>query len=328
MRPLLQRWPNLQSHVQCEEIASLPTPVIPLPRLSPSLWMKCDQLTHTVYGGNKIRKLEFILPQLKQQQIRQVVSLGGIGTNSGTALAMVCQELGIKCRLYLFDQQMSAAVEHNYASMRGFGAELVHVKTSVMAGLRYYLDWRRLDRRRYFLYGGCSNAVSVFGYVNALLELRQQVEAGECPTPAQIVVATGSCSTLAGLLLGAALIAWDVRIIGIRVAPDYVGPAPGCTPGLVTALMRQALEFIIRAYPEYRSLQLPTPVLLGDYYGAGYGIPSPAGEQALRQAAREGITLENTYTAKAFAAVLDRVAQDQGPVIFWNTHAGAESQVR
>jgi len=326
MRPLLSRWPRLQSRIQCAEIATLPTPVIPLGNLARNLWMKCDHLTHPIYGGNKIRKLEFIIPELKEKNITQVVSLGGLGTNSGTALAMVCHDLGIACRLYLFDQPMSRTVENNYRLMRGYGAQLVHVKTPISAGLRFYLDPRRLDPRCYFVFGGCSNAVSVFGYANALLELKAQVDAGECPEPQQIVVATGSCSTLAGLLLGAALICWNIRIVGIRVAPDHYGPVPGCTPGFVTALMREALDIMSRAYPEYRSLQLPTPVLIGDYYGDGYGIPSPASEQALRQAKLQGFTLENTYTGKAFAAALDRVAQGPGPLLFWNTHAGVEAR--
>jgi D-cysteine desulfhydrase len=326
MRPLLSRWPRLQSRIQCAEIATLPTPVIPLGNLSDNLWMKCDHLTHTVYGGNKIRKLEFIIPQLKEKNITRVVSLGGIGTNSGTALAMVCHDLGIACRLYLFDQPMSRTVENNYRLMRGYGAELVRVKMPITAGLRFYLDPRRLDPRCYFVFGGCSNAVSVFGFANALLELKAQVDAGECPEPQQIVVATSSGSTLAGLLLGAALIPWDIRIVGIRVAPDHYGPVAGCTPGVVTGLMREALDIMSRAYPEYRSLQLPTPVLIDDYFGAGYGIPSPASEHALQQAKLQGFTLENTYTGKAFAAALDSVAQGPGPLLFWNTHAGVEAR--
>lgn len=325
MRPLLSRWPKLQSRVQCAEIATLPTPVVPLGNLAGNLWMKCDQLTHPRYGGNKIRKLEFIIPQLKEKNITRVVSLGGIGTNSGTALSMVCHDLGIACRLYLFEQPMSRTVENNYRLMRGYGAELVHVKTPISAGLRFYLDPRRLDPRCYFVFGGCSNAVSVFGFANALLELKAQVDAGECPEPRQIVVATGSCSTLAGLLLGAALIPWNIRIVGIRVAADHYGPVPGCTPGMVTQLMRGALDILAQSYPECRSLPLPTPVLIDDYYGAGYGIPSPASEHALQQAKLQGFTLENTYTGKAFAAALDTAARDGGPLLFWNTHAGVEA---
>jgi D-cysteine desulfhydrase len=101
MRHLFHRWPKLSGITACEEIAGLPTPVIPLTRLHEQLWMKCDNLTHAEYGGNKIRKLEFIIPKLKQKQIKQVVSLGGIGTNSGTALSMVCCNLDIVCQAHL-----------------------------------------------------------------------------------------------------------------------------------------------------------------------------------------------------------------------------------
>lgn len=328
MRLLFQRWPKLTNSLPCEEIATLPTPVIPLHQVHERLWMKCDNLSHEVYGGNKIRKLEFIIPELKQKNIRQVVSLGGIGTNSGTALAMVCRNLDIRCRLYVFRQADSDTVRHNYALMQQFGAELVHTRTAVTAGLRYYLDWRRLDPHRYFLYAGCSNTVSVFGYVNALLELKQQVDAGECPAPDHIVVATGSCSTLAGLLLGRALLQWPLRIIGVRVAPDYVGPVPGCTPELVSALMGQALSRITPAYPEYQNLALPMPVLTGNYYGTGYGIPTPASEQALALARDQAsLRLENTYTAKALAAALDTLGQGNGTVLFWNTHHSRQGEI-
>lgn len=322
MRELYRHWPRLADTLPCEALATLPTPVVALPRIHRSrAWMKCDNLSHPVYGGNKLRKLEFIIPALKQKQIREVVTLGGTGTNSGVAVAMVCRDLGIRCRIYTFEQASSPAVEKNQRLLQTFGAEQVRVGTSVMAGLRYYLDWRRLDPSRYFLYAGCSNTASVFGFANALLELKQQVDDGVCPAPGHIVVATGSCSTLAGLLLGSALIDWPVRITGVRVAPDFVGPVPGCTPELVSAFMRKALALMAREYPELRALPLPTPVMTGAYYGAGYGLPTAASARALAFARdRAGITLETTYTAKAFAAFLDAVRKDREPVLFWNTH--------
>lgn len=319
--PLFSHFPKLADVIACESIATLPTPVQHLNNIHERLWLKCDNITHPVYGGNKIRKLEFIIPELKQKKIKQVISLGGTGTNSGTALAMVCRDLGIQCRLYVFAQQDSDTVRKNHQLMQAFGAELVDVKTSVAAGLRYYLDWRRLDPRCYFLYAGCSNVVSVFGYVNALLELKQQVDAGLCPKPDRIVIATGSCSTLAGLLLGKALIDWDMKITGVRVAPDYVGPIPGCTPGLVNGLMKDALKFMTRAYPEYRSLTWPMPVLTGDYYGSGYGLATTESQRAMEVAEQHKIALEPTYTAKGFAAVLDEVKNSPETVLFWNTHS-------
>lgn len=322
MRELYRYWPLLAELLPCEEIATLPTPVVALPCIDATrAWMKCDNISHKVYGGNKVRKLEFIIPELKRKQVREVITLGGTGTNSGVAVAMVCRDLGIGCRIYTFEQAPSVTVVKNAQRMQQFGATLVPVRTSVMAGLCYYLNWRRLDPHYYFLYAGCSNTVSVFGYVNALLELKEQVDAGECPAPDHIMIATGSCSTLAGLLLGAALIDWPIRITGVRVAPDYVGPVPGCTPELVSAFMRDALAIMARAYPELATLPLPTPVLTGDYYGAGYGLATPASDAALVMARdHAGIDLETTYTAKAFAAFIDALRNSSERVLFWNTH--------
>lgn len=328
MRDLFRCWPKLAEVLACEEIADLPTPVVPLVGIHPDrAWMKCDDVAHRVYGGNKIRKLEFIIPDLKRRRVRQVVTLGGSGSNSGVAVAMVCRDLGIACRIYTFDQRDSDTVCANAALMRIFGAELVPCGSAVAAGLRYYLDPRRFDPRVAFLYAGCSNERSVFGYVNAMLELKRQVDAGECPMPDHVLVATGSCSTLAGLLLGGALLRWPLRISGVRVAPDYVGPFPGCTPGLVAALMRRALARLARVYPEYASLSLPTPNVIGEYYGDGYGLPTAAGERALAAAReRAQLSLEGTYTAKAFAAVLDALERTNDRVLFLNTHNSRDTR--
>lgn len=307
-------------------MAELPSPVRQLGNIHPQrAWMKCDNLSHSVYGGNKIRKLEFIIPELKRKNIRQVITLGGKGSNSGVAVAMVCQQLGIACRIYVFDQQPSETVQKNFALMQSFNAELIPVGSSIGAGLSYYLDWRRFCPGHYFLYAGCSNTVSVFGYVNAMLELKQQVDAGVCPAPDHIVLATGSCSTLAGLLLGSALLDWPIRITGVRVAPDYVGPVPGCTPGLVTKLMKDALRLMQQVYPQLHSLELPVPQMTGRYYkdshGGGYGIPTVASKQAMARAFEsEQLSLEATYTGKAFAAFLDTVENSDDVVLFWNTH--------
>lgn len=327
MREIFNRWPKLIDAIACEEIADLPSPVVPLKSLdNKRAWMKCDNLVHSVYGGNKVRKLEFIIPELKRKKIREVITMGGVGTNSGVAVSMVCHQLDIPCRIYVFDQEPSDTLRKNLELMTAFHANLIPVGNFIQAGLRYYLDWRRLDPQRYFLYAGCSNAVSVFGYVNALLELKKQVDAGLCPPPDHIVLATGSCSTQAGLLLGSALLDWPLRITGVRVAPEYVGPIPACTPALVTKLMQDALSLMQEAYPEYASLVLPIPQLTGDYYGKGYGIPTAASIQAMAIAReQENLSLEATYTGKAFAAFLDVLANSHDRVLFWNTHNSQET---
>ena len=329
-RDLFTRWPQLATHIGCEPIAELPTPVQALANIHATrAWIKCDNLTHSVYGGNKLRKLEFIIPELKKHNRKGVITLGGVGSNSGVAVAMVCQQLGIPCRIYLFDQEPNAAVAKNLRLMASYGAELIHTRNYIEAGLYYYLNWRRLDSRFYFLYAGCSNALSVFGYINALLELKKQIDTQQCPMPDTIIVPVGSCSTLAGLTLASALLNLPIAIKGVRVAPAYVGPFPGCTPGLVTALMKEALAMLSRSYPQYKTMPLPAPIMLDEYYGEAYGVATSASSVALKTAAeKENLKLDDTYTAKAFAAFLDHIDKTNDVCLFWNTHNSRDTQAQ
>ncbi|MCB1616276.1 MAG: pyridoxal-phosphate dependent enzyme [Pseudomonadales bacterium] len=323
-RPLFARWPKLQAKLACEMLADLPTPVRTLEKLHPNAWVKCDDMSHSEYGGNKVRKLEFILPGLQERKIRHVITIGGVGSNSGVAVALLCKRYGMACTILVFHQPASETVEKNHALMRSCGARLVYVKTAVAAGLLYYLNTARLKKDTLFLWAGCSTTEAVFAYVNAMMELQEQVNAGLCPLPASIYVAVGSCSTVAGLTLGCALLNLPVTIKGVRVAPSHAGWIPACTDSIIKKQMKAALMLLSQAYPEYSGFPLPATHLLQDYFGEGYGVETAAGARAMHIAKqRAGLSLEPTYTAKAFAAFLDGLDQNSQATLFWNTHAGA-----
>lgn len=319
--PLFDAFPALATRLSPQRLCDLPTPVEPLPALAGNAWIKRDDITHAAYGGNKLRKLEFIAADMRAQGTRRVYTFGATGTNAGVAAALVCQQLGIACTVFTFDQPHSATVEKNQALMRHYGANLVHVGPLWATALRWYAHPRRLDPRSYFLFAGCSNPAATFAYINAAYELREQVAKGLCPEPAEIVVAAGSAATLAGLTLGCALAGMKTRVIGVRVAPAKVGPFDACTENVVTAMMRKAWREIARAEPGITLPSLPQVTLRDDWFGAGYGVPTAAGDKAMQTAARSGISLEPTYSAKAFAAFLDRLPQTKGAVLFWNTYS-------
>lgn len=319
--PLFDAFPALAGQLSPVPLCTLPTPVQPLPAAGAGAWIKRDDLSHPQYGGNKLRKLEFIAAELQARRARRVYTFGATGTNAGVAAALVCRELGIACTVFTFDQPDSPTVRKNQALMRHYGARLVHVGALWRTALAWYAHPRRLDPRSYFLFAGCSNPVATFGYVNAAYELRAQAARGECPVPAEIVVAAGSAATLAGLTLGCALAGLPTRVVGVRVAPAKVGPFDACTPVVVTGMMRAALSVLADADPARRGFPLPAADLRDDWYGDGYGVPTAAGEAATRIAAADGIALEPTYSAKAFAAFLDRLPVAGGPVLFWNTYS-------
>jgi D-cysteine desulfhydrase len=317
--PLFAEFPTLEPVLAPVALATLPTPVQALPAFGAQAWIKRDDLTHPVYGGNKIRKLEFVLAEIRRSGARQVITLGATGTNSGVAASMVCAQEGLHCTIITFPQPDSATVQNNRAWMQHFNARFEARPSLAAAVRRYYLHPARLRGDSYFLFAGCSNPVSVFGYVNAVFELRAQIQAGACAEPAEIIVPVSSNSTLAGLTLGVALAGLSTRVTGVRVAPSHLGPFAACTPGAVTKLMQQAHALLRRHAPARGLAALPPVTMTDDYFGAGYGVASNASTDAVARFGSSGFDLENTYSGKAAAAFLDRLGTAAGPVLFWNT---------
>jgi D-cysteine desulfhydrase len=320
-RALMQQFPRLAGQVPWLPLADLPTPVEPLATVSPKLWIKRDDLTSTLYGGNKVRKLELILAQVLRSGKRQVVTFGATGTNHGVATAAFCQLQGIACTVLMFDQPANEKVAKNQQLMRFFGAQLIYVGSLWRTVLHFYV-WQRLRYpRAYFVFAGGSNIEGCIGFVNAAYELKQQIEAGELPQPEVIYCALGSGSTLAGLTLGCALAGLDCKVQGVRVAASHLGIIPTCTASTVATLMRKTYHLLRKLDPSIPVLALPPVLVEQNYYGRGYGVPTAQGEAAAGRFADAGIALEQTYTCKTAAAVLDYCAQHpQSTVLYWHTY--------
>jgi D-cysteine desulfhydrase len=316
-RPLFNTFPDLRSKIAMREIASLPTPVERL-SLSESAWIKRDDLTHAQYGGNKIRKLEFIVADALQQNAKRIVTVGAIGTNHGVATALVCQQFGLECVIYLFDQPVSSTVTQNLRLMQAYGAKLIYKGSLLKTMLAYYSSPYRINSGSYFLFAGGSNLYGTLGFINAACELKNQIEQGECPLPASVVCPVGSGATLAGLSYGSQLIGLNTEIIGVRVAPKSLGPIPACTPGTVHKLMMEVHQFLKNNCRQ----QIPKPAavnLIDEFYGDGYGVATEQGLRAIERFKQAGIALEQTYTGKAAAAFLKQLDSKRGAVLFWDT---------
>lgn len=320
--PLFDVYPSLEGKVAYEPLASLPTPVEPLEKLAlgkGNAWIKRDDLTHHEYGGNKIRKLDFIIAEAKQQGKKRIVTFGAIGTNHGVATAMMCQQQDLACTVYLFDQPISKTVQQNLQLMQHYGAELVYCGSLFATVLRYYLNRYRLDKQNYFLFAGGSNIAGTLGFVNAALELKEQINRCEIPEPDVIICPVGSSATLAGLTIGCQLAGLNTKVKGIRVAPARLGPFPACTTGTVSALMKQTQHYLdsvgVTAKAKWKK-----PILINDYYGEGYGVATRPGELAQLVMLKQGIKVEQTYTAKAVAAFFDELETNTGNVLYWHTY--------
>ncbi len=320
---LFKRFPGLADEINWIQLADLPTPVQQLNNLGhEDLWIKRDDLTSGLYGGNKVRKLEFALADAKRRNKKRVITFGGIGTNHGLATAVFCRQLGIDCSLLLFKQPVTAHVKKNLQLFHAVGAEIIYKGSLISTVLDYYVTRRLKYPSDYYLFAGGSSIMGTIGFVNAAFELKSQVEQGLIPEPAVLICPVGSNGTLAGLSLGIQLAGLRTRMLGVRVTASHLGPMQSCTTGVVFNLMKQTHRFLKNKSKEVPDLQLEKPEIIENYFGAGYGHPTPEGIEAyLQLKAKENIKLDPCYTSKTFAAVLDFCHRHpQGPILYWHTY--------
>jgi 1-aminocyclopropane-1-carboxylate deaminase/D-cysteine desulfhydrase-like pyridoxal-dependent ACC family enzyme len=322
---LFRQYPALGRKLPYINLGVFPTPVHRLQHLDlENLWIKRDDLSSSIYGGNKIRKLAFILAEARQRKIRHLITLGGIGTNHGLASALFSYRLGIDCTLLLYHQPVTANVKLVLLLLAKYRARLVYQKTLWRAMLSYYLLYHFKYPSAYFVYPGGSSVVGTLGYVNAAWELKEQIDQGILPEPGVIFCPLGSGGSLAGLALGLQLIGMNTRVVGVRVIASHLGPFQACTRHTVAKQIKHAYAYLKKRCRELPDISIKVPSILDDFFGNGYGMPTGAGSCAYHlMKDKEGILLDPTYTAKTFAAVLDycrRQRHDRDPVLYWHTY--------
>ncbi len=284
-----------------------PTPV----REALGLWVKDESGYGTVWGGNKVRKLEWTLPDAKRRGKRTILTFGALGTNHGLATALYAREQGLRCAIALVDQPVDDHVRAQLERLRASGATLhfTHTKARTVAATPWLLARHRLP---YLLPAGGSSPIGTLGYVEGALELADQVAAGDLPEPSHVVCALGSGGTTAGLLLGLRIAGLRTKVLGV-VVNDKLKLDHATVIGLASKAARQLRRRGAGNVPEPDPSQL---VVTRDFLGTGYGHPTPESEAALARGGDLG--LEPVYTAKALAAAL--ALEAPGPVLFLNTN--------
>ena len=311
-----------------------PTPVWELTQLGDQrvmapVWIK-DDGAYSSFGGNKARKLEWLLADARRRGKRTILTGGALGTNHGLATALFARRLGMRTVLVLVPQPETQHVGRQLERMRASGAEL-HLARSVARA--YALAVSLMVRRAspplslpYFLRPGGSVPLGCVGYVEAAIELSEQVAAGQLPEPSHIVVPLGSGGTAAGLLAGLKLAGLRSRLVCvlvndlIRVDERTVARLAGRTLRL---LHKHGVS--VADAPGAADLSLER-----DWLGPGYGHSTPAADRATELfGEREDVVLEPVYTAKAAAALLElnrRGAFGPGPVLYWHTYSRPEGE--
>ncbi len=333
---LYKSYPVLQETVPLVELGNWPTPLERLPEISsrPLLLVKRDDLSHPLYGGNKVRKLELILADVKRKGFREIVTAGGLGSHHVLAVAALGRELGLRTTGLFFCQPVNEHVRNNLLLEMEFGTEMHFVRDypgMVLRYLRIYLARRFNPRRKtYLLLPGGSNALSTLGYIGAVLEMRLQLREQGLPDPAAIFVAAGTGGTAAGLLAGIALAGMDTLLHAVRVVhPSLLGRRK------IVGLARRSLRLLARRGVNIgdAASRLDERLRLEEgYLGEGYGFATDTAQEAIRRFQEmAGITLEGCYTGKAAAACLDYCAVREGssrPVVFVHTASSTHREIK
>jgi L-cysteate sulfo-lyase len=331
LRTRLDRFPRTR-------LAHLPTPLDPLPRLSAhlgsvSVRMKRDDQTGLAFGGNKARKLEFIMGAVKARGADSVVTWAGVQSNWCRQVAAATARLGLRSVLVLLKKPgMPVGEDGNLLLDRILDAD-VHVVEA--GGSKSFLELenvrehvepmveleRDAGRKPYLapvggslLEGDMTRPLGALGYVNGFLELFEETRA-RGGAPGSVILATGSAGTQAGLLVGAKLLSPGTRVIGISVA------APAAD---VAGYVKTIAEATLSDLGEDPTVEEEEVLVLDEYIGDGYGVMNQGVTDALGLLAREeGVLLDPVYTGKSMAGFLDLVGKgffaDGEEVVFLHT---------
>jgi len=315
-RALFARLPRLADLVPFVALADgLPTP---LERFDERLWVQRDDLTATgegTYGGNKVRKFELTLP-VAVRRGGPVLTAGATGSHHVLAAATYAHRLGLEVEAVVYPQPATDDAARTAAALSALGGvRVTSIRSPYLMPVALAARLAALaPRAPYLLWPGASTPLGALGHVSAALELVDAFAAAGDDEPDDVVVALGSGGSAAGLAVGLALGGWRrARVVAVRAADRVVTNRAALAPLLAGTVALLAAGGAVVAPPRL--------TVDGRWFGRGYGHPTSAGDEATGRAGELGLAVEPTYTAKAFAAALDRVAEGRR-VVFVQTFAG------
>ncbi len=340
-RALFEVWPRLAGRVPLTHLGDFPTPI---ESLAPALraagvrgeaWVKRDDLSSPVYGGNKVRTLEVLFADAVRRGARVIYSTGAYGSNHATATVLHAPRAGLEGGALLFPQPCSECARENLEVILSYSRHVRSLPHWSALPLGMWATERAHDRsgeRAEVMPPGGATPLGAMGYVSAGLELARQVADNACPAPRRIVVGVGSTCTSAGLLVGL----WHAARLGVGfgagapiVRAVRVTPWPVTSPVRILRLAVRASRWLAEAAGD-SGLAIPYEALRGllevdgKELGRGYGHPTEAGRGAIRAfEAVPGLALDTTYTGKSGASLLRAAAAGDGPVLYWATKSTA-----
>ena len=284
------------NHFDKESLGLFPTPMYKLPNMSRELgtniWIKRDDLCGVALGGNKVRKLEYLLADAKKQGYDLVMTTGQAQSNHAMLTAACALRCGMDCVLVLKKRGITEC-KGNQILNRLMGVEVRFVDTDSYDDIYREMDKiaEEMDRKVYKIPCGGSNALGSIGYIDCMKEIADSGVPFD-----HVVCACGSGGTAAGTVLGAKMYLPDTHVMCSMVDNDPFDV-------IVPELMKETVKLLDA------DVEVPVPDLL-DMCGPGYSIPSEDGNEAIAMMMRlEGIVLDTCYTGKAFAGLVKRARE-------------------
>ena len=319
---LSMAFPRIGASLHRTAIANVPTPVtshtVGLPFGTRNIMVKHDEATHDVYGGNKVRKLEYLLRRASDRNARRIATFGAVGSNHALATAVHATRLGFDCTCFLSHQKATPNIARTLNMHRDLGTEIIHWGGSVDSRTLYrkYLQ----HRKTWVIPLGGTCWLGAIGFVNAGLELAEQIRIAEIPRPASIYIACGTTGSAAGLSLGLAVAGLPITVQSIKVADN-----PFASERKLRKLMAKTHYILNRLDPSFEATGWQERIVWRDeFLAGGYAKVDDATATAVATARDSlNLSLETTYTGKAMAAMLHDLQSPEysgEPYLFWDTY--------
>lgn len=288
------------------------------------IYIKREDQTDSVYGGNKVRNLEFIFGHAVARGHKQLFTVAPMGSNFIAALCAQAKKFDFHVEVAHFVPAHSEQMQAHWEFTNQTGAQFNiypgfwgSVPAFIHARIRHRLSLIRGPFSQWVSPGG-SSITGAIGHVNALLEFEEQVRNDEVPDPSVIVLGAGTCGTMAGILAAHRLISKERRIVGVRCVDRIV-----CNRFAIANLANATLKHL----GSERRIHAREIELISPQKDQGYGNVSDMTRHVAREFyAREGIVLDTTYTSKVVLALKDMVTSgDIGKndrVLYWHTFSG------
>jgi D-cysteine desulfhydrase len=337
---LFKRYPNLKEKIPwIPLLTNVPTPVERLTKLEKyinlkdgKIYIKRDDNNHHIYGGNKLRKFEFIFGKTIKKKKKAILTYGGIGTNHGLACLVTCNIINppLKCDLFFFIQPLTWHVQRSLLLYNYFGAKLHYGKKDIGTFIKALFFWIFHRKYDFILPGGSplfgrGTPLGIVGFIEAIFELNDQIKKGQIPEPDIIFVAASTTGTAAGLVAGCKLLGLKTKVYSVAVYKNFLANASN-----IVRNANKGLKYLYKkdkSFPKFKISKDDFELIKG-YLGSEYGIKTIRSQKAVDivyelEGKERGFNLETTYTGKAMAGMFDFLEKEENKnkiVLFWNTY--------